>query len=173
MIMRKEIEWMLFESGITSYQISKETGIAQYTLGKYKKGASDIGNMSLSNAEAIYKFSLEVKRSEDIEIHYDKWENYTIINGDVVEEGIKVKVGQEFVWKENTYIITRVENEQWRHRANGLLSEAGKETLIMCGKCRVKTIPKKAGIHYCSECGMGHEIEKDGEHIRINPYPKG
>lgn len=61
--MRKEIEWLLFESRITSYQISKGTGIAQYTLGKYKKGKSDIGNMSLDNAELLYKYSCDLINS--------------------------------------------------------------------------------------------------------------
>lgn len=62
--MRKEIEWLLFESEITSYQISKETGIAQYTLGKYRKGNSKIGNMSLDNAEKLYNCYWKRKEGE-------------------------------------------------------------------------------------------------------------
>lgn len=62
--MRKEIQWLLFESGITSYKIAKVTGISQYTLGKYKKGKSDIGNMSLDNAELLHECYLKIKKEE-------------------------------------------------------------------------------------------------------------
>ena len=41
---------LLFESGLTNYQISKKTGIAQTTLSRFTRKESDIENMSLKNA---------------------------------------------------------------------------------------------------------------------------
>lgn len=60
--MKKEIEYLLFESGISNYRISKETGISQPALNKYTNdanGSSKIGNMSLDNAIKIYNYYLE------------------------------------------------------------------------------------------------------------------
>ncbi|WP_143833144.1 hypothetical protein [Oceanobacillus timonensis] len=47
---KDNINKLLFESGLTNYQISKRTGIAQTTLSRFTRKESDIENMSLKNA---------------------------------------------------------------------------------------------------------------------------
>lgn len=46
----------LFNSEVTTYQISKATGLAQPSLDNYRSGKSDIKNMKLSVAEKLYEF---------------------------------------------------------------------------------------------------------------------
>ena len=48
--MKENIKKLFFETDVTNYQIFKETGIAQTTLGRFTRKESDIGNMSLDNA---------------------------------------------------------------------------------------------------------------------------
>lgn len=49
----------LLESDISNYRISKETGIAQTTLGDYSRGVSKIGNMKLDHAIKLNEFYLK------------------------------------------------------------------------------------------------------------------
>lgn len=58
--MKKAIEWLLFKSGVSNYQISQATGISQVVLSKYATGKSDIGRMTLDNAIKIYNYFKEV-----------------------------------------------------------------------------------------------------------------
>lgn len=44
--------------------------------------------------------------------------------------------------------------------------------MIKCGMCRSDSIPEEKGIHYCSNCGQGHEIVRHGELFIIHPYPR-
>ena len=44
--------------------------------------------------------------------------------------------------------------------------------MIWCGDCQSKVIPLSEGIHYCTECSQGHEIEKVNEHFIVHPYPR-
>lgn len=59
----------------------------------------------------------------EINIEYDKWKNKTWINDEEVNEGIKVGLHQEFIWKDEVYIILHTEDEIWKHRASGVLKE--------------------------------------------------
>lgn len=54
--MKKAIEWLLFDSGLSNYQISQATGISQVSLSKYATGKSDVGKMTLDNAIKLYDF---------------------------------------------------------------------------------------------------------------------
>lgn len=53
---KKEIEYLILESRISNYQISKETGIAQSTLSDYSKGKTDIGRMPLDRAIKLHDY---------------------------------------------------------------------------------------------------------------------
>lgn len=46
----------LFKSDVTTYQISKNTGLTQASLDRYRNGAADIRNMKMSVAEKLYEF---------------------------------------------------------------------------------------------------------------------
>lgn len=56
---KNAIEYLLLNSQITNYQISKDTGIRQTTLSKYATGESNVGNMSLDNAIKLYNYYLK------------------------------------------------------------------------------------------------------------------
>lgn len=58
--MKKQIEWLLFKSGISNYQISKVTGISRAVLSKYETGKSDIGRMTLDNAIKLNDYFKEM-----------------------------------------------------------------------------------------------------------------
>lgn len=58
--MKNAIEYLLFRSNISNYQISKATGISAVVLGKYTTGKSEVGHMKLDNAEKIYHYFKEV-----------------------------------------------------------------------------------------------------------------
>ena len=56
---------LLFESGLTNYQISKKTGIAQTTLSRFTRKESDIENMSLKNALKLNELWEDMKVDKD------------------------------------------------------------------------------------------------------------
>ena len=58
--MKQAIEYLLFNSGISNYQVSKATGINQVVLGKYTNHVSDIGSMRLDNAILIHNYFKEI-----------------------------------------------------------------------------------------------------------------
>lgn len=58
--MKKAIEYLLFKSSVTNYQISKATGITQVLLSKYARGVSDIGRMTLDNAIKLHNYYKEL-----------------------------------------------------------------------------------------------------------------
>jgi len=60
--MKKEIEWLIFNSGITRYRIYKDTGVSQSTLSDYTTGKTDIGRMPLDTAQALYDYVKEIKK---------------------------------------------------------------------------------------------------------------
>ncbi len=73
MDIKRNIEKLLFESGLTNYQISKATGIAQTTLSRFTRKESDIENMSLKNALKLNKYYEEMNEMKTWE-----FENYTV-----------------------------------------------------------------------------------------------
>ena len=56
MLLKDNIERLLFESGISNYKISKDTGIAQTTLSRFSTKKSTVGNMSLDNAIKLNEY---------------------------------------------------------------------------------------------------------------------
>jgi transcriptional regulator with XRE-family HTH domain len=57
--MKQTIEYLLFRSGISNYQISQATGISQVVLSKYETGKSDVGRMTLDNAIKLNNYYKE------------------------------------------------------------------------------------------------------------------
>ncbi|MEJ8777614.1 hypothetical protein [Pseudogracilibacillus sp. ICA-222130] len=56
MNIKENISKLLFDSGLSNYKISKDTGIAQTTLGRFTTKKSDIDNMSLGNAIKLNEY---------------------------------------------------------------------------------------------------------------------
>jgi hypothetical protein len=63
---KNAIEELLSDPNITNYQIEKATGIRQTVLGKYTRGESKIGNMSLDNAIKLYNYYLKLKEENEM-----------------------------------------------------------------------------------------------------------
>lgn len=53
----------LLKSEVTSYRIQKDTGVRQQMIDRYRKGQSDLKNMTLDFAEKLYNYALSVKKS--------------------------------------------------------------------------------------------------------------
>ena len=54
------IKWLLEESGVTKYRISKATGIHQTTLTKLETGIALIENLSFKNAIVLTKYAEKI-----------------------------------------------------------------------------------------------------------------
>lgn len=63
---KQAIEYLLFKSGISNYQISKETGISPTVLGKYSNGISNVENMTFGNAIKLYDCYLKLKEENKV-----------------------------------------------------------------------------------------------------------
>ncbi len=63
---KRAIEYLLFESGVSNYKISKMTGISTPALGKYSNGKSDVENMTFGNAIKLYDCYLQLKEEKEI-----------------------------------------------------------------------------------------------------------
>lgn len=61
---KRAIEYLLFESNVSNYKISQETGISQPVLGKYSNGKSDIENMTFGNAIKLYNCYQKLKEAK-------------------------------------------------------------------------------------------------------------
>lgn len=54
--MRNQIQKLL-DSDLSSLHISKQTGVPQSTIHRMRKNERSLDNMSLKNAELLYKFA--------------------------------------------------------------------------------------------------------------------
>lgn len=63
--MKKAIEYLLTNPGISNYQIAKATGISQTVLGKYTNHVSDVGKMTLDNAIKLNNYFKELLKMAD------------------------------------------------------------------------------------------------------------
>ena len=54
----------VLEINVTSYRISKITGITELVLSKYRKGTYNIKNMTLETAERLLSNISEIKKYE-------------------------------------------------------------------------------------------------------------
>ena len=78
----KQIE-ELFNSDLTDYRISKDTGITLSVIQKYRNDSSKIENMTLKVANKLIRYSEELKMR-----NYDKM--MVVVNELVLEEGATV-----------------------------------------------------------------------------------
>ena len=56
-----EIRKLLFDSEVSRYKISKETGIPQNTLSDLVNGKSDIKKMRLDNAAKLTEYAMKIE----------------------------------------------------------------------------------------------------------------
>lgn len=70
----------LFNSDLTDYRISKDTGITLSVIQKYRNDASKIENMTLKVANKLIKYTEELKMR-----NYDKM--MVVVNELVLEDG--------------------------------------------------------------------------------------
>ena len=56
----------VLDINVTSYRISKITGITELVLSKYRKGTYNIKNMTLETAERLLSNISEIKKYEKI-----------------------------------------------------------------------------------------------------------
>ena len=73
----------LFDSDLTDYRISKDTGITLSVIQKYRSDVSKIENMTLKVANKLIRYSEELKMR-----NYDKM--MVVVNELVLEEGATV-----------------------------------------------------------------------------------
>ena len=78
----------LFNSDLTDYRISKDTGIALSVIQKYRNDSSKIENMTLKVANKLIRYSEELKMR-----NYDKM--MVVVNELVLEEGATVTYWSE------------------------------------------------------------------------------
>lgn len=56
----------VLDINVTSYRISKITGIAEFVLSKYRKGICNVKNMSLETAEKLISSRSEIEKYEKL-----------------------------------------------------------------------------------------------------------
>ena len=78
----------LFNSDLTDYRISKDTGITLSVIQKYRNDTSKIENMTLKVAKKLIRYSEELKMR-----NYDKM--MVVVNELVLEEGATVTYWSE------------------------------------------------------------------------------
>ncbi|ALK36392.1 DNA-binding protein [Staphylococcus aureus] len=62
--MRNQIQKLL-DSDLSSLHISKQTGVPQSTIQRMRKNERSLDNMSLKNAELLYKFANSIFSNEN------------------------------------------------------------------------------------------------------------
>lgn len=62
--MRNQIQKLL-DSDLSSLHISKQTGVPQSTIHRMRKKEESLDNMSLKNAELLYKFANSIFSNEN------------------------------------------------------------------------------------------------------------
>lgn len=58
---KRKIEWLLYESGVTMYQISKNTEIDQATLSRINSGKTDIEKLPFYVASKLTNYAKKIK----------------------------------------------------------------------------------------------------------------
>lgn len=56
------IHWLLHESGLSRYSISKDTGISESTLSRIVNGSSSIEQMSFGYAHRLTKYARSLQQ---------------------------------------------------------------------------------------------------------------
>ncbi|HEI7212423.1 TPA: DNA-binding protein [Staphylococcus aureus] len=62
--MRNQIQKLL-DSDLSNLHISKQTGVPQSTIHRMRKNERSLDNMSLKNAELLYKFANSIFSNEN------------------------------------------------------------------------------------------------------------
>lgn len=55
MINMERVQWLLEDSDVTGYQISKQSGVSQTLIGKYRSDDYDLENMTIKTAKQLTK----------------------------------------------------------------------------------------------------------------------
>jgi len=58
------INWLLNESGVSMYAVSKATGIAQTTLSDLRTGKTSIERITLGHAMKLTEYAIEIKHKK-------------------------------------------------------------------------------------------------------------
>lgn len=53
----------LLQSDVTSYRIQKDTGVRQQMIDRYRKGQSELKNMTLDVAEKLYNYAISLQKN--------------------------------------------------------------------------------------------------------------
>lgn len=59
------IHWLLFESGITRYKISKDTGVPDNTLADLATGKTKLERMKFLTAAKLTEYAAEIKKDQE------------------------------------------------------------------------------------------------------------
>lgn len=59
------LEWLITESGVTSYRIKKDTGVAETTARRLLIGESKIDNLPLGTAQKLEELAATLKEEEE------------------------------------------------------------------------------------------------------------
>ncbi|MFL8888704.1 hypothetical protein [Helcococcus kunzii] len=127
----------LFDSDISGYKISQETGLSQGLIYEYKRGDKKVENMTLETATKIMKFIKENEMQKEL---YTKLKNYMdlydttiedfVKNYDVTENIVNVKIDDELI--ENAEIIWATnEDEDYIIFKNGEIYTGDEVEILM------------------------------------------
>jgi len=118
------IKWILNDSGISRYQISKNTGIHQTTLGNLVEGKSLYENLSFRNAAALTSFA-EKAMKEDLKMNtYLTPEGMEFVSNEEVYpsdngEFVHVIAWPKDLYQEDKYLLTFRANPDYRPGHDG------------------------------------------------------
>lgn len=59
------IQWLLFESGITRYKISKDTGVPDNTLADLATGKTKLERMKFLTAVKLTEYAEQIKKDQE------------------------------------------------------------------------------------------------------------
>lgn len=71
-----DVEYLLLKSDVSNYRISKETGISEATLNKYKRGDSSLENMTFGNAVKLQGYYDKLKKDDGLMKTTTREENF-------------------------------------------------------------------------------------------------
>ena len=68
----KDIQWLLFDSGVSFYRIGKDTGLSESNIYRLQQGQSQIENLRFTTACILTEYARKVKQEEKRSIHMIK-----------------------------------------------------------------------------------------------------
>ena len=119
-----KIKWVLNDSGLSRYQISKETGIHQTTLANLVEGKALIENLSFKNAAALTSFA-EKAMKENMRMNtYLTPEGMEFVSNEEVYpsdngEYVHVIAWPKDLYQEDKYLLTFRANPDYRPGHDG------------------------------------------------------